>query len=77
MERIRGYAKCSSTLTRRLTDRFIIWRGRISSLMGEVAKGIKSFRSGMKEGENALQDDASDVIDVDKTNSGSDEKSDK
>ncbi len=52
-------------------------RGRISSLMGEVAKGIKSFRSGMKEGENALQDDASDVIDVDKTNSGSDEKSDK
>ena len=52
-------------------------RGRISSLMSEVAKGIKSFRSGMKEGENALQDDASDVIDVDKTNSGSDEKSDK
>ncbi|MGC6475290.1 MAG: twin-arginine translocase TatA/TatE family subunit [Parvibaculales bacterium] len=52
-------------------------RGRISSLMGEVAKGIKSFRSGMKEGENALQDDESDVIDVDKTNLKSDEKSDK
>ena len=27
-------------------------RGKISSLMGDVAKGIKSFKAGMKEGEN-------------------------
>ena len=26
-------------------------RGRISSLMGDMAKGIKSFRSGLKEDE--------------------------
>ncbi|WP_416898226.1 MAG: twin-arginine translocase TatA/TatE family subunit [Minwuia sp.] len=26
-------------------------RGKISSLMGDVGKGIKSFRSGLKEGE--------------------------
>ena len=26
-------------------------RGKISSLMGDVAKGIKSFKAGMKEGE--------------------------
>ena len=26
-------------------------RGKISSLMGDVAKGITSFRKGMKEGE--------------------------
>ena len=27
-------------------------RGKISELMGDVAKGIKSFKAGMKEGEN-------------------------
>ncbi|MCF6329186.1 MAG: twin-arginine translocase TatA/TatE family subunit [Henriciella sp.] len=26
-------------------------RGRISSIMGDMAKGIKSFRSGLKEGD--------------------------
>lgn len=26
-------------------------RGRISSLMGDMAKGIKSFRSGLKDGD--------------------------
>ena len=26
-------------------------RGRISSLMGDMAQGIKSFRSGLKDGE--------------------------
>lgn len=28
-------------------------RGKISGLMGDVGKGIKSFRSGLKEGETA------------------------
>lgn len=34
-------------------------RGKISGLMGDVGKGIKSFRSGLKEGEGkADADDA-------------------
>ena len=37
-------------------------RGRISSLMGDMAKGIKSFRSGLKdeEAEHAARDGARD-----------------
>ncbi len=31
-------------------------RGKISSLMGEVGKGITSFKKGVKEGENELED---------------------
>ena len=27
-------------------------KGKISSIMGDLAKGIKSFKAGMKEGEN-------------------------
>ncbi|MCY4034155.1 MAG: twin-arginine translocase TatA/TatE family subunit [Hyphomicrobiales bacterium] len=34
-------------------------RGKISSLMGDVAKGIKSFRSGLSEAEKMESDDAS------------------
>lgn len=30
-------------------------RGKISDLMGDVAKGIKSFRNGMAEDETAAQ----------------------
>jgi len=37
-------------------------RGKISSLMGDVAKGIKSFKKGMS-------DDSSSSNDEDKTNS--------
>lgn len=53
-------------------------RGRISSLMGELARGIKSFQSGLREdSKDKLDKDSSsgkaDVIDVnksdDKTNS--------
>ena len=53
-------------------------RGRISSLMGELARGIKSFQSGLREDpKDKLDEDNSsgkaDVIDVnksdDKTNS--------
>lgn len=40
-------------------------RGKISSMMGEVGKGITSFKKGMKEGaeeiENAAADEARDV----------------
>ena len=47
-------------------------RGRISSLMGELARGIKSFQSGLREDPKAkLDDDSSsdkaDVIDVNKS----------
>ncbi len=31
-------------------------RGKISSLMGDVAKGITSFRKGLKEGAEELDD---------------------
>lgn len=44
-------------------------RGRISSLMGEVAKGIRSFRSGMKEETETLEDE---IIDVSKNEEKSD-----
>ena len=47
-------------------------RGRISSLMGELARGIKSFPSGLREDpKDKLDDDSSsdkaDVIDVNKS----------
>ena len=34
-------------------------RGKISSLMGDVAKGIKSFKKGMKEPEQDLTESSS------------------
>ncbi|KIN64725.1 Sec-independent protein translocase protein TatA [Sulfitobacter noctilucicola] len=36
-------------------------RGKISSLMGEVGKGITSFKKGINEGEKELADDK-DVV---------------
>ena len=33
-------------------------RGRISSLMGDMAKGIKSFRSGLREDDEPAHDTA-------------------
>ncbi|MCY4033233.1 MAG: twin-arginine translocase TatA/TatE family subunit [Hyphomicrobiales bacterium] len=33
-------------------------RGKISSLMGDVAKGIKSFRTGLSEAEKMESEDA-------------------
>ncbi|MEM9050058.1 MAG: twin-arginine translocase TatA/TatE family subunit [Pseudomonadota bacterium] len=43
-------------------------RGKISSLMGDVAKGIKSFKRGMAEdideGTKAVEKQADDVVDV-------------
>lgn len=48
-------------------------RGRISSLMGEVAKGIKSFRSGLKD-DRQLSEQDDDVIDVAKNNDNTENK---
>ena len=36
-------------------------RGKISSLMGEVGKGITSFKKGIKEGTQELEDQAADA----------------
>ena len=47
-------------------------RGKISSLMGDVAKGIKSFKKGMKD----PTQDQSDTISS-KDSSNEDSKSDK
>ena len=40
-------------------------RGKISSLMGEVGKGITSFKKGIKDGENELAEaSAEDAKDI-------------
>ncbi len=36
-------------------------RGKISSLMGEVGKGITSFKKGVSEGAKELEEDAADT----------------
>lgn len=36
-------------------------RGKISSLMGEVGKGITSFKKGVSEGTKELEEDASET----------------
>lgn len=44
-------------------------RGRISSIMGDMAKGIKSFRQGLKDDEDEATGSKSDrkALDDDKT----------
>jgi sec-independent protein translocase protein TatA len=37
-------------------------RGKISSLMGEVGKGITSFKKGISEGERDLEDNRSKPV---------------
>ena len=49
-------------------------RGKISSLMGDVAKGIKSFKSGMKD---PVQDQTDPVEDQTEDKSSEDSNSDK
>ena len=39
-------------------------RGKISSLMGEVGKGISSFKKGVSEGKKELEDSAVAAKDV-------------
>jgi len=36
-------------------------RGKIANLMGEVGKGITSFKKGINEGKEALEEDAASV----------------
>ena len=36
-------------------------RGEISSMMGEVGKGITSFKKGLSDGNKELEDDATDA----------------
>ncbi len=38
-------------------------RGKISSVMGDLAKGIKSFRKGLKDDDPSIED-AGETIDV-------------
>lgn len=37
-------------------------RGKISSLMGEVGKGITSFKKGVKDGQEELEEAVSDEL---------------
>ncbi|MCE8507616.1 twin-arginine translocase TatA/TatE family subunit [Ruegeria pomeroyi] len=37
-------------------------RGKISSLMGEVGKGITAFKKGVNDGTKELEDDAAQVV---------------
>ncbi|MEM1074265.1 MAG: twin-arginine translocase TatA/TatE family subunit [Pseudomonadota bacterium] len=39
-------------------------RGKISSLMGEVGKGITSFKKGIKDGQNEIADASEDAKDI-------------
>ena len=39
-------------------------KGKISSIMGDVAKGITSFKKGLKEDPDADKDAADEAIDV-------------
>lgn len=39
-------------------------RGKISSLMGEVGKGITAFKKGVKDGTEELEDTAKQARDV-------------
>ncbi|MGX9353807.1 twin-arginine translocase TatA/TatE family subunit [Roseobacteraceae bacterium S113] len=36
-------------------------RGKISTMMGEVGKGITAFKKGVKDGSEELEDKAADV----------------
>ena len=39
-------------------------RGKISGLMGEVGKGITSFKKGVNEGTKELEEEAAEAADV-------------
>ena len=50
-------------------------RGKISSLMGDVAKGIKSFKKGMSNDSSSNNDDKKDMSD-DSSSDNDDNKTD-
>lgn len=39
-------------------------RGKISAIMGDMGKGITSFKKGLKDGAEDIKDAADDAIDV-------------
>ena len=39
-------------------------RGKISAIMGDMGKGITSFKKGLKDGAEDVKDAADDAIDV-------------
>ena len=46
----------------------LVGRGKISSIMGEVGKGITSFKKGVNEGQNELENErAANARDVTET----------
>ena len=49
-------------------------RGKISSLMGEVGKGITSFKKGVSEGNKELEDETAAAEDTAKDVTPEDEK---
>ena len=49
-------------------------RGKISSLMGEVGKGITAFKKGVDEGKNEIEDATANARDVTPEEATSDEK---
>ncbi|MEO3414775.1 twin-arginine translocase TatA/TatE family subunit [Roseovarius sp. CAU 1744] len=49
-------------------------RGKISSLMGEVGKGITSFKKGVAEGNKEIDDAGKDAADTAKDVTPEDEK---
>ena len=49
-------------------------RGKISSLMGEVGKGITSFKKGINDGQKELEDEAESVADAAKDVTPADDK---
>ena len=50
-------------------------RGRISSLMGDIASGITSFRKGLREDVDVLDEKATSVIDNETDSTKTDNKS--
>ncbi len=50
-------------------------RGRISSLMGDIASGITSFRKGLREDVDVLDEKAASVIDNETDPTKTDSKS--
>ncbi len=49
-------------------------RGKISSLMGEVGKGITSFKKGVSEGSKELEDESKETVETARDVTPTDEK---
>lgn len=49
-------------------------RGKISSLMGEVGKGITSFKKGVSEGTKELEDESKESVETARDATPTDEK---